>query len=66
MLPDKPIREHPDLPGDPYMGTNGGGGKRHRCKKPNNCSLIPNITKVTIFVPSFILCQPTPDQARSS
>jgi hypothetical protein len=32
MLPDEPIREHPDIPGDPYMGTDGGGGKRDRCK----------------------------------
>jgi hypothetical protein len=66
MLPDEPIREHPELPGDPYMCTDGGGGKRHRCKKPNNSSLIPNIPKVIIFVPSFLVCQPTSDQARSS
>jgi hypothetical protein len=32
MLPDEPIWEHPDLPGDPYMGTDDGGGKRDRCK----------------------------------
>jgi hypothetical protein len=58
--PDEPIRKHTDLPGDPYMGTDGGGGgKRHwcknltvernPCKKPNISSLIPNITKVTIL-----------------
>jgi hypothetical protein len=29
MLPDKPIREHPKLPGDPSMDTNSGDGKRH-------------------------------------
>jgi hypothetical protein len=64
MLPNEPIREHPDLPGDPYMGTEDGGGKRHRRKnlivernprnKPYNSSLIPNITKVKIFVSSFL------------
>jgi hypothetical protein len=64
MLPEEPIREHPNLPGDPYMSKDGGGGKKDRYKnlmvkrnsrkKPNNSSLIPNITKVTIFVPSFL------------
>jgi hypothetical protein len=29
MLPDEPIREHPDLPGDPHMGTDGGGDLPH-------------------------------------
>jgi hypothetical protein len=29
MLPDEPIREHPDLPGDSHMGTDGGGDLPH-------------------------------------